>query len=49
MGEITKYERALRALDIPKEEKRRQLDELRQIKIQISKTVRDVVDKTILQ
>jgi hypothetical protein len=49
MGEITKYERALRALDIPKEEKRRQLDELRQIKIQLSKTVRDVVDKTILQ
>lgn len=49
MAEVTKYERAIRALDIPADEKRRQLDDLRKIKIQISNTVRDVADKTKLQ
>lgn len=49
MGEITKYERAIRAMNIPADEKRRQLDELRQVKIQLSNTVREVADKTKLQ
>jgi hypothetical protein len=45
MGEITKYERAIRASDMSPEEKRQKLDELRQLKIQIAKSVRELADK----
>ena len=48
MNELTKYERAIKALDMPPAEKRKQLDMIKQLKIQTANTVRDAVDKTTL-
>jgi len=49
MGELTKFERAVRASDMSPEEKRAKLDEIRQIKIKYAATMREAVDKTKLQ
>ena len=48
MGELTQAERAIRASDMPPEEKRQRLDEIRQIKITLAKTYREAADKTKL-
>ena len=47
MNELTKAERAIQASDMSGEEKRKQLDEIRRLKIAIAKTIRDAADKTI--
>ena len=47
MNELTQAERAVQAADIPPEEKRKQLDEIRRLKIAIAKTIREAADKTI--
>ena len=44
MQQITKFENAIRAADMPGTEKREQLDQLRQIKIQLANTVREATD-----
>jgi hypothetical protein len=46
MGELTKFERAIRASDMSPEEKRAKLDEVRQMKIMYAATMREAVDKT---
>jgi hypothetical protein len=47
MQKIAKYEQAIRAsTSMTPDEKRRALDEYRQLKIQFSTTVREAVDKT---
>jgi hypothetical protein len=45
MGEITKYEREVRASNMSPEEKRQKLDEARQIKIRIASSVRAMAGK----
>jgi DNA integrity scanning protein DisA with diadenylate cyclase activity len=45
MGEITKYENAIKASNMSPEEKRQQLDQMRQLKIQIAKAVRELAGK----
>ena len=47
MNELTQAERAVQAAAIPPEEKRKQLDEIRRLKIAIAKTIREAADKTI--
>jgi hypothetical protein len=49
MGELTKFERAIRASDMSPEEKRAKLDDVRQMKIMYAATMREAVDKTKLQ
>jgi hypothetical protein len=46
MTSITQAERAIKASDMTPTEKRKELDEMRQIKIQLAKSVRESVDKT---
>ena len=48
MQQITKFENAIRAADMPGTEKREQLDQLRQIKIQLANTVRGATDSVKL-
>jgi len=45
MGEVTKYEREVRASNMSPEEKRKRLDEARQIKIRIASSVRAMAGK----
>jgi hypothetical protein len=45
MGEVTKYEREVRASNMSPEEKRQKLDEARQIKIRIASSVRAMAGK----
>ena len=47
MNQIVAAERAIQASNISGEEKRKQLDDLRKLKIAIAKEIRDVADKTI--
>jgi hypothetical protein len=49
IGELTQYERAVRASDLTPEEKRERLAEIRQMKIKLSSMVRAAVDRTELQ
>lgn len=49
MNKVTQAERAIRASAMSPEEKRRQLDELRKIKITLAKSVGEAADKTKLQ
>ena len=44
MQQLTKFENAIRASDMPGKDKREQLDQLRQIKIQLANTVRSATD-----
>jgi hypothetical protein len=46
IGELTQYERAVRASDLTPEEKRERLAEIRQMKIKLSSMVRGAVDRT---
>lgn len=47
MNQIVAAERAIQASNMSGEEKRKQLDELRKLKIAIAKEIRDVADKTV--
>ena len=47
MGQLTKYEQAVRASDATPEKKREQLDSIRKLKIQYATTVRQAADKAI--
>jgi hypothetical protein len=47
MGELTQYERAIRASNLSSEQKRGRLDEIRKLKIRYAETMREAVDKTI--
>jgi hypothetical protein len=49
IGELTQYERAVRASTLTPEEKRERLAEIRQMKIKLSSMVRGAVDRTELQ
>jgi hypothetical protein len=49
MGELTQYERAIRASNLSSEEKRDRLDQVRKIKIRYADTMRGAVDRTIPQ
>ena len=49
IGELTQYERAVRASNLTPEEKREKLGEIRQMKIKLSSMVREAVDKTAPQ
>jgi len=49
IGELTQYERAIRASTLTPEEKREKLGEIRQMKIKLSSMVRGAVDKTLPQ
>ena len=49
IGELTQYERAVRASTLTPEEKRERLAEIRQMKIKLSSMVRGAVDKTLPQ
>jgi hypothetical protein len=49
MGELTQYERAIRASNLSSEEKRERLDQVRKIKIRYADTMRGAVDRTIPQ
>lgn len=49
MGEMTQYEKAIRASNLSPEQKRERLDEIRKIKIKYAETMRGAVDKTIPQ
>jgi len=49
IGELTQYERAVRASTLTPEEKRDRLAEIRQMKIKLSSMVRGAVDKTLPQ
>jgi hypothetical protein len=49
IGELTQYERAVRASSLTPEEKRERLAEIRQMKIKLSSMVRAAVDRTELQ
>jgi hypothetical protein len=46
IGELTQYERAVRASTLTPEEKRERLAEIRQLKIKLSSMVRGAVDRT---
>jgi len=46
IGELTQYERAVRASDLTPEEKRERLAEIRQMKIKLSSMVRAAVERT---
>ena len=46
MNELTKAERAIQETKMPPDEKRKQLDEIRRLKIAVAKTIRDAADKT---
>ena len=46
IGELTQYERAVRASNLTPEEKRERLAEIRQMKIKLSSMVRAAVDRT---
>lgn len=46
IGELTQYERAVRASNLTPEEKREKLAEIRQMKIKLSSMVRAAVDRT---
>ena len=45
MGELTKGERAIRASDLPPEEKRKRLDDLRRIKIEYANQFRTITEQ----
>jgi hypothetical protein len=47
--ELTQYENAIKASDLSPEEKRKKLDEVRQMKIRYSDQTRQAVDRTTLQ
>jgi hypothetical protein len=47
MNQIVAAERAIQASNMSGEEKRKQLDELRKLKIAVAKEIRDVADKTV--
>jgi len=47
MDQLIAAERAIQASRIPAEEKRKQLDQIKQLKIAIAKEVRDVADKVV--
>lgn len=47
MNQIVAAERAIQASNMSGEEKRKQLDELRKLKIAIAKEIRDIADKTV--
>lgn len=47
MNQLVAAERAVQASSMSAEEKRKQLDEIRKLKIAVAKEVRDVADKTI--
>jgi len=49
IGELTKYERAIRASTLTPEEKREKLGQIREYKIKLSSMTRDAVDKTAPQ
>jgi hypothetical protein len=49
MAEMSQYERAIRASNLSPEQKRKRLDEIRDIKIKYAATMRGAVDKTIPQ
>jgi hypothetical protein len=49
IGELTQYERAVRASNLTPEEKRDRLADIRQMKIKLSSMVREAVDRTELQ
>jgi hypothetical protein len=49
IGELTQYERAVRASTLTPEEKRERLAEIRQMKIKLSSMVRGAVDRTLPQ
>jgi hypothetical protein len=49
MGELTQYERAIRASNLTPEQKRERLDEIRKIKIRYADTMRGAVDRTVPQ
>jgi len=49
IGELTQYERAIRASNMTPEEKRAQLDRIRQMKIKLSSMVREAADRRELQ
>ena len=47
MNQLIAAERAIQASDLPPEEKRKQVDQIRKLKIALSKEIRDVADKTV--
>jgi hypothetical protein len=47
MNQLSQAERAIQASDMTGEEKRKQLDEIRKLKIAVAKEIRDVADKTV--
>jgi hypothetical protein len=49
ISQLTKYETAIKASDMSPEEKRRRLDEARQMKIRLATSVREAADRTTPQ
>ena len=47
MNQLVAAERAIQASRMPAEEKRKQLDEIRKLRIAIAKTVQDIADKPV--
>jgi hypothetical protein len=47
MNQLIQAERAIQAADMPGDEKRKQLDEIRKLKIAVAKEIRDVADKMV--
>ena len=47
MNQLVAAERAIQASKMPPEEKRKQLDEIRKLRIAIAKTVQDIADKPV--
>jgi len=47
MNQLVAAERAIQASDLSPEEKRKQLDQIRKLKIAVAKEIRDVADKTV--
>ena len=47
MNQLVQAERAIQASDMTGEEKRKQLDEIRRLKIAVAKELRDVADQTV--
>jgi hypothetical protein len=47
MNQLVAAERAIQASDLPPEEKRKQIDQIRKLKIAVAKEIRDVADKTV--
>ncbi len=47
MNQLVAAERAIQASDLSPEEKRKQIDQIRKLKIAVAKEIRDVADKTV--